>query len=426
MPQDVQALARSGASGRHPQNEERDVMRLAKRLFPFPLECYHLRLRLEKSAGSYELAEDPVIVPVLIPYEMAHAIAMTSNEQFTQSFLGESRRHAPSPPPTSSENLGSPDLAEFWTWALSTSWGAEHPVREVPAAQHDRVLPVLYFHDGVEIQRETEHLSWSWSPLMGRGMDSRFVLLTLPMGLMKSKAVRREVHGSIASFVGWVHQVWMQGHYPHVGFYNEPLTGLRAKSAGAPLLWRGGYIGFKSDLKARAEANRFARWYKTTHLCERCLATQPFKRADRSLNYQDFRPSAGYTLTELSHAEYMAWDTSVSPWSQIGGWHLHTVYYDMMHVIWLGIARVSTASFIIELVEKGQVPGGTVGSRLESLTTEYANWCYERRLSKPKFAFTLSGLNRARTQMAYPELATYWKASRCKTLAHFCSWKAAL
>eukprot|EP00969_Alexandrium_andersonii_P279826 12369602-Alexandrium_andersonii.AAC.1 len=80
--------------------------------------------------------------------------------------------------------------------------------------------------------------------------------------------------------------------------------------------WKCCFAGMKGDCKERVLQHNFAHNYRTTFVCDCCLAVQPFKRAPmpEHLNYCDFSASAGWTETELSHADYLAMHPEPSAW----------------------------------------------------------------------------------------------------------------
>eukprot|EP00959_Pyramimonas_sp_CCMP1952_P181542 3795493-Pyramimonas_sp.AAC.2 len=116
--------------------------------------------------------------------------------------------------------------------------------------------------------------------------------------------------------------------------------------AGLPIAgnWGGTCVGFESDNKARVAANDLDRWYRCTHLCDICLAQQPFKRSDPRMTFQDFRPTAPWRLTEFNHELYTR-VSRPSPWFVLG-LTIEMVFFDIAHNLYLGIARDHVASLI--------------------------------------------------------------------------------
>ena len=179
-------LASLGAAGRHAQNQERDLYRWTNGLAGLHVEPYYLRLPLERRGVSGLVMQE---VPVTIPCELVDAFATADSGQADRSFLG-----------------GAPvsELVDFWTWAATRSWGSA--AASIPAADRPRTLPIVYFYDGVEFHRDSEHVVWLWGSLLGGGDvgEQRFPLLTLPASRVLKESTMELVQGCVARFASWV------------------------------------------------------------------------------------------------------------------------------------------------------------------------------------------------------------------------------
>ena len=171
------------------------------------------RLQVE-TLRTYELEE--LLLPVLLPYEVGHAIYTLSREQFKVSFLGD---------------MGERELPQFWEWASRQTWGASHEALcSVPMPQRGRLLPLMWFCDGCEVHNASEHVVWSWSSLFGTGdvWDTMFIFTSLPSRRMRLKRTQALVHTELCNIIAWQQRIWTDGVFPDVGYYGEPLTGGRA------------------------------------------------------------------------------------------------------------------------------------------------------------------------------------------------------
>jgi hypothetical protein len=347
---------------------------------------------------------------VLLPHEVAHAIAALSAAQFQRSFLGEHQH----------------DVAPFWEWAATQSWGRAHPALSlVPEEERHHLLPIMWFCDGCEVHNASEHVVWSWSSFFGIGdvWDCKFIFASLPSRRMRLKSTKARVHTELCKIIGWQQQIWTSGVFPNVGFYGEPLVGERHTLRGQQMQWRSAFIGIRADSKARVECHRFQRWYGATFCCDQCLGTQPFPSAPAELSILDMSRTAPYSQTLFTHEQYLQYERVQSPWCAVPGWRLETCYYDLLHVLHLGVCKQSNASCIAELLESGCLPGDTVSDKLCRLTVLFAEWCKARRLSAVKFGFTLASIGRtAKTE--FPELASYFKGSHVKLITHFMAEQA--
>lgn len=50
-------------------------------------------------------------------------------------------------------------------------------------------------------------------------------------------------------------------------------------------------------------------------------------------------PNAPYATTVKDHDDYIRSTTQISDWSVVQGWQYESVSFDMMHIVFLGIAK---------------------------------------------------------------------------------------
>lgn len=150
------------------------------------------------------------------------------------------------------------------------------------------------------------------------------------------------------------------------------------------------YFTFKADLKARKECNLFKNYYLCKRMCDRCAAIQPKCPADTNhpMVFKDMRPTAPYRTTTVSHAEYLRTASRISPWAVVKGWSLETTSFDLMHMIFLGIARdyVPSCLKILRLMGYHYEPGETDEEFLRRTSWEmkldcksygsHGSWCF--------------------------------------------------
>ncbi|CAK9020809.1 30S ribosomal protein S6 [Durusdinium trenchii] len=160
--------------------------------------------------------------------------------------------------------------------------------------------------------------------------------------------VRDQVNETMAELVSWSLEQASRGIAPTTGFYGEEFlpTSHRAKLAGQTLA--GGhklcYFGFKADLKARKEAHHFARNYACLQMCERCDACQYKSNSTSEYSYKIMGPTARYADHLVSHEEYLATTSKISPWARVAGFQIGNATLDWMHLCYLGTAPSHIAS----------------------------------------------------------------------------------
>lgn len=99
------------------------------------------------------------------------------------------------------------------------------------------------------------------------------------------------------------------------------------------------YMAFKADLKARKQCHLLEENYLSRRMCDRCQAVQLFTMAHDPLSYKNLQENAPYTRTCKGHDEYIQGARQISPWAVVPGWQFESLTFDMMHIIFLGIAK---------------------------------------------------------------------------------------
>ena len=135
------------------------------------------------------------------------------------------------------------------------------------------------------------------------------------------------------------------------------------------------YLGFKSDAKARKECHRFDRTYQHNQICEGCLAERPNKNGDPILTFKNFYGNAAHLLTNFSHDEYLRTTAEHSPWEDMPGFHLKSIFRDPMHTIFLGTAKELLASCLGYWCRNGYVDGANLDEQLRGISAEQKACC---------------------------------------------------
>ena len=128
--------------------DERDWERWTRGLWGLGLETYPLRVVLRVDGE-----DKPTELPVLLPHEVYHAMHEKSVQLFLQSVVGD-------------EGLGA--LLSFWEQALTERWAAKHPAFADPS-RLDRMVPVRFWIDGVEVYSDAETTYVAFASATGHG-----------------------------------------------------------------------------------------------------------------------------------------------------------------------------------------------------------------------------------------------------------------
>jgi hypothetical protein len=208
-------------------------------------------------------------------------------------------------------------------------------------------------------------------------LDARFPNVLVPYAVMRDPVIKRRVIKHVAEFQAWWLGVAETRIFPERGFYKElfPKSSLRGRRAGKRIMgdYIPIYLGNKTDGKARVELHGFKRFWKTTHMCEECLATNPYPKAPPHLTYIDFRDEAAWRATIIDHEQYMA-GGNVSPLACIPGFRLDTNFRDIFHMDFLGYGRDMGGAFVKFLYQTKKLGDGDLGPKLRRLWGKFSDW----------------------------------------------------
>ena len=195
---------------------------------------------------------------------------------------------------------------------------------------------------------------------------------------MRDDSVAAHVHKRVAEIAAWSMECAATGLGPTVGEDGLPFqSAWRHRLKGQVLSggYKLAYTGFKADMKARMQANRFDRYYNCDFICEQCFAEKA--KPGITCPFTDFSDDAPHRLTRISHTTYMRTASEVSPWACMPGWNLHTVLFDMMHSLYLGTLRTMISSCIVFWIRFNALGGGTIAQQLLRLSSEMKKKCRE-------------------------------------------------
>ncbi|CAK9082764.1 unnamed protein product [Durusdinium trenchii] len=322
-----------------------------------------------------------------------------------------------------------------------------HHVKTLPAFQHHdlvnslsddqlkKTIPFTVHADGCEFFSDQEFFAVSWSSSLGAAgaikdvLLTKFPILVIAESHMLDDKVREGVNQVTAELVAWSLECAASGKYPTSGFRGRPFEKgtYRAALAGQPLAgeYRMAYFTFKADLKARKECHLFKNYYLCKRMCDRCAAIQPKCPADTNhpMVFKDMRPTAPYRTTTVSHAEYLRTASRISPWAVVKGWSLETTSFDLMHMIFLGIARdyVPSCLKILRLMGYHYEPGETDEEFLRRTSWEMKLDCKSYGIYVPRRGFTVANCTFYHDE--FPELGSRFKASHIKQMTWWLSFK---
>ena len=162
----------------------------------------------------------------------------------------------------------------------------------------------------------------------------------------------------------------------------------------------------------------YGRWYKGMFICERDMAVCPSNKAPKELTYGNFSGNALWKQTEFTNSSYYdVPGTRISPWAvHIRGFHILTMFEDIMHNLHLGILRDLEASVMVAIA----VIYGceNLDANLRLMYVDFRQWAKSHKLSYARRRFTekLVGVTDAG---GYPCMSSFVKAATIKVILAF-------
>ena len=190
---------------------------------------------------------------------------------------------------------------------------------ELPAERYGSCVPLFFHTDGVKIYKNQKAWIYSLSSACRKGpsMQTKFVFIIVRDNML----VKPKTHDAIGRLVGYMVDVLMTGCYPlldHEG-HAFKLGTLAAERAGQPFAsgWSMAFAGFKGDWEARVMVHKITRYYRTTWICEHCVASYK-----DDFTFGDFRATAHSQSLRFTNDQFMALNPAndQSSWLHVKGW----------------------------------------------------------------------------------------------------------
>ena len=178
----------------------------------------------------------------------------------------------------------------------------------------------LYFHtDGVKVYKNQKAWVYSVSSACRKGpsMSTKLAFILV----RDATVVKRKTHDAIGELAGYIVDTLMSGCFPEKDFQGNlfPPGSLASARAGQPFAhgWMMAFAAFKGDWEARVVVHKLTRYYRSTFICEHCLASY---RDD--LTFADFRVDANSQQLRFSHDQFLALNPQhdQSSWTSVRGW----------------------------------------------------------------------------------------------------------
>jgi hypothetical protein len=277
------------------------------------------------------------------------------------------------------EGEGLPCLADFWNHIGHTDWCKQHPLHQEP----DRVaftIPATMFGDDARIYKDEKMTDYQFGFMLSASALSTFIVTVLPnWTLIPGKTLP-----DIERCITWMWQCAFAGRWPLTDHLGRDITSVHGERRfalrGEPLCkgeprFRIAMAAFKADLAFEMQTFKF-KTYNQNEMCRECHA----HKTNPDMLYTRLGPTAPWRLRVRTTASYVCDHAETLPaFVLIPGWCLEIHRYDLMHVVFLGLALHLVGSCIMDLAERGFWRGATIRLQLLRAWFLYLVWCHLRK-----------------------------------------------
>lgn len=380
-------VARLGASGRHPQNSERDFHRKCS---PQILEPTNVNVTMN-------FPEDGVVatqLPLFMPHELLACVHRAG--ALERIFLGQ---------------VGLSGLKGFWDTltAAGEKWVLEHPVVSDPSRDRSFAVPLFVHADETESHNDEKMWLVTLSGITHAApAKCRLLMACIPSDLCVIRNKRNVTLAQVLRRIKSSLELCHNGLTPQGHPLCPPFFGV--------------FCGLKGDLQFQQQACWWDRWYSCTSICRHCRAENkegPLLWTDLDGAWQDdpqpLQPKGGL--------------------AGLRGFTPRTTWDDPFHLLFVqGTGNDLVASCLIMLSEHQVFSGGSnhatnrtdfFDAELKLAYRHYRAWCRAEKVQTKASLFTLKSLHHQQSndppylggKGADVRLVLLWLAQLLPTLA---------
>ncbi len=371
----LERMSTLGAGERRSRHTQRDFFRYSKKISGVRIEPYWVETIARKRSG---LASERRPKPILLPHELLAWMYRWSKRRFH-------------------EVMGTAEQAfDFW-WEIrrhSPTWFVEHPCYAAIMESPEKWLPAKIFGDDARLGKVRAMLAVTLFSAIGS--EKRTKYKKLPSFVRNSvDAILGVTDGPLWDANAWSWACLARNEFPAHRHDHKPLdTPWRRKMAGKPILgeFHVALVGLNGDWLWTADTCNLEQSYKSVgnDICHRCGATNTGAN-----NFTNFRDDAPF-WPERSNAAYMASaNAQAAPVSRTLGFHVLSVWPELMHAGPLGYNLTVAGSVMLELGQEAfwadRPDSGTwqekLAIQLSAASASFSTWQSDnrRRCSQPRF-----------------------------------------
>ena len=374
-------LAAIGASGKHPQNCQRALMRLFGTPSGAP-EFTWCAIRTKRGR---------TIHPFLLPHSWFASMHNECRDQFMSAIAG---------PP------GGCDA--FWKLMAGTDFFQKHP--SLNPEHLSATIPIGFYGDAGAFSHQDSLMIFTWNSLLGVGSTAEKKFL---MTCVKKSDIVPGTYDDILSLLSWSFNVMLGGVWPSVDWEGRELPPRPEYLAGG---YRGSLCQVRGDWEFYATLFSFPKWNCADRMCWMCDASSSGRLA-----FSNCGPAAPWRDTRQTHESYiarLAADGKAVPvlFERVVGLRLECVFIDVLHTADLGFSAHVAGNIFDEVCRQHVFVDGTYEQNIAALNKELDIWYKANKVdSRIQGALTK---DRIRTGSSWPKLKA--KAAATRHVIPFC------
>ena len=312
----------------------------------------------------------------------------------------------------------------FWQAVQNEEWFTNHPMRHFCLEYGHKACPVVIHGDGAPIgkqhsKRALRVVQWSSPCSSGSTLQRKIIIATNP----EHAALKDLNERDIDTVIAWSFEIALANVMPRKDHRGEPLTGQRAREAGKVLNKDGCimiYIGTCGDWKFMKDQYNLDNHYGCNACCHMCFANKTCEPC-----MQNALPDAPWTMVMRSSQDFVTLKVAqqkLHPWCQMPGWHLHSLFEDVVHDDLLGVRQILCGGALMRMVDRHWFcPMSGAGDwkkkanrALAVAWARFGQWLKNNQLSCTTTPFSVTTLS-LKTRKSKPALKC--KASNCATVS---------
>ena len=162
----------------------------------------------------------------------------------------------------------------------------------LPPERYGSTVPLFFHTDGVKIYKNQK--AWVYSCSSARRKGQSILTKLVFIILRETMMIKGKSHDAVGKLVGYIVDTLMTGCFPTHDFLGQKFQpgSPQEKRAGQAFAggWSMAFAGFKGDWEARALVHKLTRYYRTTFICEHCMASYK-----PEFTFADFSPQCKFT-----------------------------------------------------------------------------------------------------------------------------------